>query len=160
MSSQSFSLYGIPTAEAFGSLATTSSLVLAFRADYPEFANATTYADTSVGTFLSLATMLCSNQLRWATLWWTGVELVAAHYLVLQARDAAATIPGAPFGLQASKSVADLSVSYDYAKSTYEGAGFWNLTTYGQRFYALARMIGAGGIQTPNFGVYQTGWAL
>jgi hypothetical protein len=122
-----------------------------FRSDFPEFTDTTLYPDSLVTAWLTVATTLLSNASRWGTLLTTGQELVTAHYIVLQARDQAAAsaggTPGTPSGLQASKSVGDVSVNYDYSRTTYEGAAFWNLTSYGQRYYAMARMMGAGGIQ-------------
>ena len=34
--------------------------------------------------------------------------------------------------------------SYDTATASEEGAGFWNLTVYGQEYIRQARMVGAG----------------
>ena len=144
-------LAGVASGEAFGSPDVTDSNVLQFRSDFPEFASTTQYPDTQVLTWLTFAATFLSNGCRWGALLLMGQELVAAHYLVLQARDQAVAAlgatPGTPGGLQTAKSVGDISTSYDYARTTYEGAGFWNLTSYGQRYYTMARMFGAGGIQ-------------
>ena len=67
-----------------------------------------------------------------------------------QATAAVGGIAGKVKGLETAKSVGDLSVSCDVTTGSYAGAGSWNLTSYGLRFYALARMIGAGGIQLPG----------
>ena len=162
MSSTAFPLTGIASSETFGVADLTYTNVVQFRSDFPEFANEVSYPDSSVLMFLNLAAVLLANQCRWASLLTIGTELVTAHYLVLQARDLAAAaaggVPGTPTGLQTAKSVGDVSVSYDYSRTTMEGAGFWNLTTYGQRFWQMARMIGAGGLQVSgcNWG----GWSL
>ena len=56
-------------------------------------------------------------------------------------------IPGSSSGVQSSKSVDGVSVSYDTTVATVEGAGNLNLTTYGTRFAELRDMFGAGGLQ-------------
>jgi Protein of unknown function (DUF4054) len=119
-----------------------------FRIDFPEFANTTTYPDALLTTWITVAIAQLQNAARWGTLLITGIELCAAHWIVVGQRDIAVNaVPGAVVGLQTSKGTADLSVSYDYSRTTIETAGFWNLSTYGQRFYMLSRMMGAGGIQ-------------
>jgi hypothetical protein len=124
--------------------------VAQFRSDFPEFADPSKYPDSQIVFWIALATNLVDPK-RWATLAQMGVELATAHWLVVSARDRAlakmGATPGAPIGLQTSKSVADLSVSYDYTAVMAEGAGFWNQSSYGQRYFALARMFGAGGLQ-------------
>jgi len=42
---------------------------------------------------------------------------------------------------------AEISVSYDVGAVTIEGAGQWNLTTYGTQFLELANLVGMGPIQ-------------
>jgi hypothetical protein len=125
-----------------------------FRSDFPEFADSTKYSDAMVAFWLNVAATLVNVQ-RWASLAVAGQELVTAHYLVIAARDETAaangTPPGQVVGLQTAKSVADLSASYDYQYSVVQGAGFWNQTSYGQRYFSLARLFGAGGLQFPQF---------
>ncbi len=121
-----------------------------FRADFPEFADKTKYPDSLIQMWLTVAVSLV-NPLRWMELTNLGMELVTAHHLVLAQRDqAVAAVGGSPGevkGPTASKSVDKVSVSYDSGAATYSDAGFWNLTTYGLRFYNLALMMGAGGLQ-------------
>jgi hypothetical protein len=124
--------------------------VAQFRSDFPEFADPSKYPDSLITFWLNVAATLVNVQ-RWSTLAVTGQELVAAHYLVVSVRDRAAAqnggIPGQVIGLQTAKAAADLSASYDYLALLVEGAGFWNQTTYGQRYFSLARLFGAGGLQ-------------
>lgn len=94
------------------------------------------------------------NECRWADLYDDGQMLFVAHYLVLYAREAEATSNGddASFagqvqGVETSKTVDKVSVSFDVSKVTLEDAGHWNMTTYGIQFFQLVQMVGMGGVQ-------------
>lgn len=120
------------------------------RADFPEFANITTFPDASVNFWLSVA-VLSLDPLRWDTMLDVGTELFVAHHLALSAREAetvaAGGIPGAVKGIVTNKAVDKVSVGMDASSVSLTDGGFWNMTTYGIQFLQLARMIGAGGIQ-------------
>jgi hypothetical protein len=77
-----------------------------------------------------------------------GTVLFAAHQLILekQAADAAKrkATPGLTTGAISADSVGKVSRSYDTSAGLELEAGHWNLTTYGLRFIALAKMVGAG----------------
>ncbi|MBN9359824.1 DUF4054 domain-containing protein [Herbaspirillum huttiense] len=121
-----------------------------FRQHFPEFEDAGIYPDAQVTFWLTVAENLV-NRVRWGGLADQGVELVTAHHLVLARRDELATsvggVPGLMTGPQSSKSVDKVSASYDTNAATVDGAGFWNLTTYGVRYASLAKLFGAGGLQ-------------
>ncbi|WP_343724933.1 DUF4054 domain-containing protein [Herbaspirillum huttiense] len=121
-----------------------------FRQHFPEFEDAGIYPDAQVTFWLTVAENLVNRE-RWGGLADQGVELVTAHHLVLARRDElASSVGGAPglmTGPQSSKSVDKVSASYDTNAATVDGAGFWNLTTYGVRYVSLARLFGAGGLQ-------------
>lgn len=121
-----------------------------FRNDFPEFADPTKYSDTQVALWLSVAGHLVNAE-RWGPLMDLALGLVAAHHLVLGARDVQAAevggVPGQMTGPQSSKSVDKVSASYDTGAATIDGAGFWNLTSYGVRFVTLSKSIGAGPLQ-------------
>ena len=121
-----------------------------FRSDFPEFADTTKYSDASIAFQLTIATSLV-NPCRWGVLTDQGIELCAAHFLVLARRDEATAevggIPGQVTGPLSSKAVDKVGASYDTGAATIDDAGMWNLTTYGVRFLTLARMMGAGGMQ-------------
>jgi hypothetical protein len=121
-----------------------------FRSEFPEFSDVSKYSDSSVNSWLTVAANLL-NPDRWQQLLTTGIELCAAHYLVIASRDQSIAqfkgIPGTPKGLMTAESVGDLSASYDFSTLMNADAGFWNQTTYGQRYWSLARMMGAGGLQ-------------
>ncbi|WP_332116069.1 DUF4054 domain-containing protein [Azorhizobium caulinodans] len=124
--------------------------VSSFRTDFPAFANTTTYPDAAVTFWLNLSANLLSVD-KWGNLFDYGTELFIAHNLVLEAQankaSAAGGVPGVASGLTSSEAVDKVSVSYDTASAAVEGAGNWNLTTYGQRYIQLARLVGAGGLQ-------------
>ena len=121
-----------------------------FRQHFPEFEDAGIYPDAQVTFWLTVAENLV-NRVRWGGLADQGVELVTAHHMVLARRDELATsvgsVPGLMTGPQSRKSVDKVSASYDTGSATVDGAGFWNLTTYGVRYVSLARLFGAGGMQ-------------
>lgn len=121
-----------------------------FRQDFPEFSDPSIYADPQITFWLGVAENLV-NRVRWGELAVQGVELITAHHLVLGRRDELASsvggVPGLMTGPQSSKSVDKVSASYDTSAATVDGAGMWNLTTYGVRYMSLARLFGAGGLQ-------------
>ena len=132
-----------------------------FRRDFTEFANKDDYNDNDIILNLRMATVLL-NQSRWGapatttavadyTEWDIGAEYFVAHHLALGMLDKAAAANGAPpgqyTGAVSSKSVDKASINYDVNVTLDEGAGHWNLTTYGKRFIRLCRMMGAGPVQ-------------
>ena len=121
-----------------------------FRTSFPEFANTTTYPTAQIEFWIGVAANLV-DEARWGTLYDFGISLIIAHNLVISTKDQRAAAlggaVGAGGGVVASKTVDKVSVSYDTAASTFEGAGDLNTTTYGIRWQRLARMFGAGGVQ-------------
>jgi len=121
-----------------------------FRSDFPEFGSATVYPDSLINFWLGVAVARL-NQCAWGTLYTQGLELMTAHYVSIagQRRKVAGVggQPGASMGAISSKSVDKVSLGYDTALVGNEGAGQWNLTTYGTEFYELMQLIGMGGIQ-------------
>lgn len=135
-------------------LQTTSSAIsvtlVQLRADFPEFSSTTSYPDAVVNFWLGVAgNMLIAS--RWGNMLSVGIELYAAHNLVLEAQDAMTTavggIPGVSKGLVSGESIDKGSVSYDSASAAEANGGNWNLTKYGTRFIRMAKMFGAGPIQ-------------
>lgn len=119
-----------------------------FRSTFPEFAD-DLYSDDQVTTWLTFAQSMV-NECRWGSLYGLGVSLVAAHNLYLGAKNQDAALgggtPGEVTGSVASKSIDKVSVGYA-DNATFEGAGDWNLSTYGVRYLRTARQMGAGGLQ-------------
>ncbi len=91
--------------------------------------------------YLDLAAKVLPAE-RWADYLDLGTELFVAHNLTLDGQRAKPLS-----GLVTGKTVGSASVSYDGASVTLNGAGPWNATGYGARFWQLAYMIGAGGVQ-------------
>lgn len=118
-----------------------------FKAILPEFS---TTADAQIEMFLTTGMGLL-NADRWGDQLEYGLALFVGHHLAISNRDqiaaAAGGEPGQIKGVVTSKSVDKVAVSYDGTLGTYEGAGFWNQTNYGVRFFQLARLVGAGGVQ-------------
>lgn len=121
-----------------------------FLALFPEFSDQTKFPTPTLTAWLGVSANFV-NESRWGDSWSFGVCLFAAHELSLarQAAVAAAAggVPGGSVGLVASKSVGPLSKSYDNSVSKYDDAGFWNLSVYGQQYWGLVRIFGAGGSQ-------------
>jgi len=133
-----------------------------FRANFPEFANTTTFPPGAVAFWIGVATMLLPTQ-TWGlgstvaqspvtTVLDIGLSLFVAHQLALEARKAKQAanggIPGSgPGGPVSSESVGGVSRSYDTSAGLMLDAGPWNLTDYGTRFLFLARLMGKGPIQ-------------
>ena len=121
-----------------------------FRLHFPEFADVTTYADPTVQFYLDINSAILPAY-RWGSMLQAGVELMTAHMLALSRRaalaGAAGGVPGGSGGPVTSKSVSKVSVGYDVNLTGMEGAGPWNYTMYGQRFYWLMRMVGIGGYE-------------
>lgn len=127
-----------------------------FVAVYPQFAE-------SGGTFLVPEAVMnmyldlahaCIKEIRWHDSWKVAMGWFIAHFLTLYLQgsaaagsDAAAVIrAGAARGLQSSKSVGSVSVSYDFsaAVSDIDGWAAWKLTIYGQQLATMGRLVGKG----------------
>lgn len=121
-----------------------------FRGDFPEFANAADFPDSQINFWLTIAGKAL-NACIWGNMICLGIELYTAHNLVLSRQAAKAAksggTPGVMKGPVASEQVGQVSASYDNASGVLEGAGHWNLTTYGVRFRQLSDLMGAGPVQ-------------
>lgn len=136
-----------------------------FRAIFPEFADATKWPDAQIQFWLDAAYAQL-NPGRLGAQLDLAAMLYVAHNLVVSARNTQVgsgsnALPGQTYGVMNSKSVDKVSASYDVNLTTYQGAGFWNATSYGQRLYQLFRIYGgfayAPGPQkpvVPAFGVH------
>ena len=122
-----------------------------FRAILPEFTDTTRWPDAQVSFWLAQGVLML-NEVRWGELLQQGLALYTAHQLALSDADrlgaASRIAPGtsAP-GVVSSQSVGGASISYDTTSATEQGAGHWNLTTYGTRYLHLARQVGTGPVQ-------------
>lgn len=122
-----------------------------FRTAFPQFSDLTKYPDAQVQFRLNLADVLLSEKTTGKELFPYLVELFVAHYMALFLSDsrsaAAGGAGGSAAGVQSSKSVDKVSVSYDTGSTLNPNAGFWNNTRYGAEFWQLITMFGAGGRQ-------------
>lgn len=131
-----------------------------FRAAFPAFASTSKYPDAMVALWLPLAVGMVNAE-RWGDSTDLGVMLYAAHNLALEAQATADGVagrsPGGRVGVLSSKGADGISAGYDVGTSTEQGAGHWNLTTYGTRFIRLSRMFGAGPLQVGTDGSATSG---
>lgn len=121
-----------------------------FRANFPEFTDTITYPDSIVNMWLGVAL----NMLRpnvWGNLLDIGLQLFTAHHITIAGQNLKTAnvggAPGANKGPVASKGVDKVNISYDTNAVIEEGAGHWNLTTYGTQFINMVKLVGAGGAQ-------------
>lgn len=88
-----------------------------FRSDFPQFADPAKYPDVQIEFRLNLADELLSENVTDKKLFPYFAELFVAHYMTLWAADSRAMLVGGPGGstngVQSSKSVDKVSVSYD-----------------------------------------------
>lgn len=121
-----------------------------FRTSFPEFGSTDKFPDGQVTFWLGIAALLL-NPVRFSNMLDYATQLYVAHNLFLErtAQNAAAMgiVPGAQLGILNNKSVGPVSAGYDASLATLEGAGDFNLSTYGTRLQKLIRMFGAGPIQ-------------
>jgi hypothetical protein len=134
-----------------------------FRTQYPEFSDAALYPDATVDIWIQTGYNFL-DAFRWGNLLDLGVSLFVAHNLVFGALNAqsasAGNVPGIARGVIASEGVDKIGLSYDTELASEKGAGHYNFTTYGQRFYHFVRIVGAGPIQIlPGVGISSLGQA-
>ena len=124
--------------------------VAQFRADYPEFSSSSSYATSAIIYWLKVAYSLLNAE-RWGKELDIAVELYVAHNLAIEAKALIEArnsgIPGQQSGLISSKQVGPIAMRFDTQHTIEPGAGHWNLTIYGTRFYNLLRLFGAGPLQ-------------
>lgn len=120
------------------------------RALYPEFSNTTKFPDATINAWIPYAQQLVGED-RWGDAYDLGVTLIVCHMIALSAINVAAAaaggVPGQSVGVVNNRSVDKVSVGYDVNLSKEEGAGFWNRTTYGQQYWHMVRIFGAGPVQ-------------
>jgi len=97
------------------------------------------------------------------------IEMWVAHQLVIEKQAVEAAQrggdPGTRIGVVTSKSVDGVSVSFDVSSVVEEGAGYYNQTVYGQRFWRLLKAATGGPIQVgvgapPLPFMFFNGWGL
>lgn len=120
---------------------------------YPQFTSL--LPDTVIDKIIERAhaTVL---EVRWRENWEQGMHDFVAHNCVMYmikvgegTPTAAKVIASAqPKGLQSSKSVGDVSVSYDFSTNSDDFKGYANyaMTAYGRDFATMAKRIGKGAV--------------
>jgi hypothetical protein len=125
-----------------------------FRTSFPEFSDTTAYPDGTVNFWLSVA-VARMNASVWGNLYDIGQALYVAHNLDLARLATLAAARGLPPNLASgplsAKSVKDVAMSFDASVAAIEGAGNYNLTYYGTRFYELMEIVGQGCIQLGGY---------
>lgn len=126
------------------------------RTAFPEFASTADFPDSQITFWTNIYSKLVGED-RWGELTDLGIMLASCHQLVLSAKayKQAATggTPGSNVGVLNSRSVDKVSLGYDVNVATEQGAGFWNQTTYGTRYWHYVQIFGAGPVQanTPGY---------
>lgn len=125
-----------------------------FREIFPEFADDARYPDARIAFAISEASLRLLPNV-WGELLDTGMAYFVAHRLALaspltpaQGNGGTATASVVPAaGLVTSKSVGGVSKSMDVSVGQTEGAGEFNLTSYGQTFASMAATVAVGAMQ-------------
>lgn len=122
--------------------------VASFIQDFPEFSDASRFPIATINFYLNLAQDVTAS---WADFADYGAQLYIAHNLVLESRamqvSAFGGQPGTLEPIITGKSVGGVSKTGELGPITIDGAGQWNSTNYGVRFYMLCQIVGAGGLQ-------------
>lgn len=128
--------------------------VQGFRDSFPQFSEEL-YPSARVDFYLKLAGKQLDKE-RWSDWWLDGCYLHAAHNLTLE-REASKSKDGtgginvaAGPVISSSKAVGGVSKSESRAGTATSGdpaAGEYNLTWYGQKYWGMRQMVGAGGLQ-------------
>lgn len=129
-----------------------------FVLDFPEFADSGAYPQSGYNFWFNFSQQMLNQTLmggpnnsgQGASIFDMATELFVAHNLVLehraQAQASNGADPGTQVGVLSSKSVAQVSASYDVNAGINKDAGHWNLTTYGTRLMTLFNMFGGAGV--------------
>lgn len=125
-----------------------------FLAVFPQFKNKV--PDIMIDYYINLANA-CLSYNMYGEQWNYAMSLYVAHFLTLYLKLSDGITEDSPvsqvirsslgFGLVASKSAGDLSLSYDYGaiNEDLNGWAAWKMTTYGQLFATIAKLVGKAG---------------
>lgn len=119
----------------------------AFRAAFPEFSDVSVYPDASLTFEASIAETMMDPTV-WGLMFVNAVMLRVAHEVTIAGQNAkAGTAGGTPGNMSGpiqSKQVGSVNATYDTQATTEKGAGYWNTTTYGKKYWRLVQIYGAG----------------
>ena len=122
-----------------------------FAGVYPQLADNVPLA--ALQMYINLASS-CLSQERWCDMWQVGMSLFVAHFATLYLQStsladsptaAQVANAGVSKGILVSKSVGDVSSSYQSIVSDINGWAAWKLTSFGQQLITMARLVGMGG---------------
>ncbi len=144
----------IPAAANTGSTSNPDYELSDFTTDFPQFKDVcTTIPSSLLQKFLSIANSSLSSS-KYGEAWRYCMGLFMAHFctMFLSSTKGSSTPQGIlagaqPVMLQSSKSVGDVSESFDTGSATedFKGFGSLKMTTYGQQLITFAKMAGMGG---------------
>lgn len=136
-----------------------------FQAAFPVFSDSNKFPEPQVQFWLDLADKV-HNADRWGDVLSTGIMLYVAHHLsgdyMATKEVARGGAPGLRSGVISSEGGDNVNVSFDTTIGSEEGAGHFNTTIFGKRWFALAQLHGAGPVQVglPSGGdVMSSAWA-
>ena len=107
---------------------------------YPEF---TSTSDDVVGMVIGDAFPFFDEE-RWGSFYLQGYCAFVAHQLTVNARAAAGA--AAASGPVQTKTVGDVSVTYQGGETLRATDSYFATTSYGQRYLQLRRLVGAGAL--------------
>jgi hypothetical protein len=115
---------------------------------HPKFT--TIVPDAVLSAYVALANA-CLVQARYQDAWTIVMGLFISHFLTLYLQSDGTSSPsaaqaassGLAKGIAISQSVGDVSVSYQ-ATEGLDGWASWTLTSYGQQFATIAKVLGSG----------------
>lgn len=117
-----------------------------FLALYPQFSDV---PELMIDAWLRIAMHSLAYN-RWQDYWEVGVGLFVAHHLTLLSQPGMQERieSGLMKGIPTSKSVTDMSISYDFGsiENEFAGWGTYAQTVYGQQLVQFARLVGKGGM--------------
>lgn len=130
---------GTPVPPAAGAPTTPGTGHSAFRARFPEFL----YTDEAIITESQAMATSLMNVSRWGDLYASGLLYLTAHFVALDVRATATT--GQTETQVSSETFGPKSFTYNVVAPKNSSEAMYTSTSYGQRYVALRRQVGAGG---------------
>lgn len=134
-----------------------------FYEDCPQFKDSTQAVVKGFvpSTVMQVFLNMCNDAVapaRWGEVWRLAASLYVAHFVTLWLKNNGGNLSGSSTpseaaesgtvsGVVSGASLGDASVSYDTSSITESTRmwGQWNLTSYGQQFASMARLVAIGG---------------
>jgi hypothetical protein len=121
---------------------------------FPEFGNVPPNAVAlwSAQAYQQIDAYRLGANLDYAAMLWTAHNLYLSRRAQLSAEAGGASF-GAALTVTSGKTVGSVSQTYDTEAAAITGAGEYNATSYGQRFYRLVQGACLGGLHIPGGGL-------